>query len=311
MDVESKETGGTALPEIRRVAVGVDGSEQALHAALWAAREARSRGVPLLVMHAIDLPMTEVPPIEPADYAERAQRAGGELVTAAAAEIARAHPDVAVAAETSLHAPVARLTELSEGAELIVTGTRGRGAIAGTLLGSVSRALAAHAPGPLVVVRGPEPESADGAVVLGLGANPCGSAIEYAFDAAHRYGSRLRVVRSWTPPMPLAGLGLPGASTIGLGGLGAFTGPQAQDSESDEAADAERAIGAVRARYQDVDTEIVAPVGDAVPVLTEVAAGARLIVVGAHRHRGPFTLGAGYVVDGLLSHSPVPVAIVR
>ena len=311
MDEDANETTGTALAEIRRVAVGVDGSDQARHAALWAAGEARSRGVPLLVVHAIDLPMTEVPPIEPADFAERAQRAGSELVTAAAAEIARAYPEVAVAAETSLHAPVTRLAELGADGDLVVTGTHGRGGIVGKLLGSVSRALASQASGPLVVVRGPEPETARGPVVLGLGATPSESGIEFAFDAARRYGAPLRVVRSWTPPMPLTGLGLPGASTIGLGGLGAFTGPEGQDSEADEATDAEQAIESARLRYQDVEVEVVAPIGDAVPVLTEVAAGARLIVVGAHRHRGPLAFGSGYVVDGLLSHSPVPVAVVR
>jgi nucleotide-binding universal stress UspA family protein len=310
MDEETKETTGAAHTEIRRVAVGVDGSEHARHAALWAAREAEIRGVPLLLMHAIDLPKTSVPPIEPADVAERAQQAGSELVTAAAAEIARAFPGLAVEAETSPHAPVARLTELSEGGDLIVTGTRGRGGIAGKLLGSVSRELASHASGPLVVVRGAAPETANGPVLLGLGTNPAESGIEYAFAAARRYGTPLRVVRTWTPPMPLAGLAAPGASTIGLGGLGAFTGPQALDSESDEAEAAQRAVGAVRLRYQDVDAEIEAPLGDAVPVLTEMAVGARLIVVGAHRRRGPFAVGAGHVIEGLLSHSPVPVAVV-
>ena len=38
-------------------------------------------------------------------------------------------------------------------ADLLVVGSRGLGVVSGTLLGSVSRALAAHAPAPLLVVR--------------------------------------------------------------------------------------------------------------------------------------------------------------
>ena len=43
-------------PAIRRVVAGVDGSDSALHAALWAAREAWSLDVPLLLTHALHLP---------------------------------------------------------------------------------------------------------------------------------------------------------------------------------------------------------------------------------------------------------------
>ena len=50
--------------------------------------------------------------------------------------------------------------------------------------------------------------------------------------------------------------------------------------------------------------------GNPVPLLIEAAHDTRLLVVGAHRHHGPLAVGAGYVVEGLLAHSPTPVAVV-
>jgi nucleotide-binding universal stress UspA family protein len=311
-DKESIMAAGATGQGVRRVIAGVDGSDSAMHAALWAAREAQCRRVPLLLTHALHMPEMAVPPIEPADYAQKQQRAGSELVTETAAKVGMQFPDVAVAAETSPLSPVHRLTDLSAPDQLVVTGTRGHGGFVGMLLGSVSRALAMHAKGPIAVVRGPEPEHANGPVVLGVGLNPNDSAIEFAFEAARRYRAPLRVVRAWVPPMPMAGLGLPGAAAMGMaGGPGALPTPSTmEDSDEQEADDAARAVEPFRKRYQAVEVEVVAHIGNAVPVLTGQCAATRLIVVGAHRRHGPFAVGAGYVVEGLLAHSPVPVAVV-
>ena len=304
----TNENQATATTEIRGVVAGVDGSDSALHAVLWAAREAESRGVPLTVVNALHLPEAAVAPYEPEDFAARQQAAGSALVETVAAGIRDEYPGLTVETRISPSSPTHLLAELSAPEVLVVTGTRGHGGFAGMLLGSVSRALATHADGPLVVVRGPEPEQANGAVVLGVGPTPAASAVEFAFAAARRYGAPLRVLRAWMPPMPMAGFGMPGGT--GLGGPGILSTPESFDSDTEEAADATRAIEPVSARYPEVKVEVGAAMGNAVPVLTEAGADARLIVVGAHRHRGPFSVGAGYVVEGLLAHSPVPVAVI-
>lgn len=51
-------------------------------------------------------------------------------------------------------------------------------------------------------------------------------------------------------------------------------------------------------------------VGDPVQTLVEAGLGARLLVVGAYRHRAPFSLGIGHVLHPLLAHAPCPVAVV-
>lgn len=49
---------------------------------------------------------------------------------------------------------------------------------------------------------------------------------------------------------------------------------------------------------------------EAAELLLGAASRARLLVVGAQQHRGPLAVGAGYVVDGVIAHSPVPVAVI-
>ena len=321
MTTNRNQAGRTA---IRRVIAGVDGSQSAMHAALWAAREAESRGVPLTLAHALHLPHAAVTLLGPDNYAERWQAVGDGLVRSVAARIRELHPRLIVATDISPFSAIDRLAELSTQDVLVVTGTRGHGGFTGMLLGSVSRTLAARAEGPLIVVCGPEPEEARGAVVLGVGPRPAESVVEYAFAAARRHGAPLRVVRAWAQPAstPLADVGLPGSAAFGVAAPGVLTmpgapamtgvlaAPKTLDSDDGEAADAALAIEPVHARYPEVKVEVTAAVGDPVSALTDAGAQARLIVVGAHRRRGLFAIGAGHVVEGLLSHSPVPVAVI-
>lgn len=75
-------------------------------------------------------------------------------------------------------------------------------------------------------------------------------------------------------------------------------------------AGAAEAVKALHAEHRAVEVELAAPQGNTVPALVDAADGARLLVVGAHRRRGPLAVGAGYVVDGVLAHSATPVAVV-
>ncbi|MET9344549.1 universal stress protein [Nonomuraea sp. NPDC003804] len=65
------------------------------------------------------------------------------------------YPDVTVIPEVVKGHPVDALTEAARGADLLVIGSRGRGGLAGMVLGSVSHALLHRAPGPVAVVRTP------------------------------------------------------------------------------------------------------------------------------------------------------------
>ena len=67
------------------------------------------------------------------------------------------YPEVEVEKVVTRDRPVRALTDASEGAQLLVVGSHGRGGFKGMLLGSTSRALLQAAPCPMMVVR-PEPE---------------------------------------------------------------------------------------------------------------------------------------------------------
>jgi nucleotide-binding universal stress UspA family protein len=132
--------------------VGVDGSAQSKAALCWAARYAALAHTPLRVIAAWRLPTDygwTVPVPEgwdpEADTARMLERALSEVL---GSEVASG-----IAVSVVQGPPAKVLTEASESASLVVVGGRGRGGFTGTLLGSVSSFVAAHAHCPVVVVR--------------------------------------------------------------------------------------------------------------------------------------------------------------
>jgi nucleotide-binding universal stress UspA family protein len=280
-----------------RVVVGVDGSEHSARAARWAAGEAQARGAALTVVHALHLPTGAALPLEPPQYAAKARAHGGELLGAVAGTLRAEFPKLEIHTELSDLAPAQTLSTLSLEAVLVVTGSRGHGGFTGMLTGSVSRKLAAHAHSPLVVVRGEEPEGAQNAVVVGIAPGEPVAPVRYAFAAAQRHGATLRAVRAWYPYSTYSG---PAGTYF----------PDFDEVREDERRAVQHLLAPLRTSFPDVTVEISSERGNPVPTLIEAARGARLLVVGAHRHHGPLAVGAGYVVDGLLAHSPTPVAVV-
>jgi nucleotide-binding universal stress UspA family protein len=282
----------------RRVVVGVDSSDNSTRAARWAAQEAAGRGVPLTVVHAVHLPTSGAArPLEPPEYASRIRAEGAKLLEQVAGNLRAEFPKLQVDIELSDLSAARTLNTLSLESALIVTGTRGHGGFAGMLLGSVSRRLAAHAHCPLVVVRGEQPEDMLNEVVLGVEPGQKESAIRYAFAAAQRYGATLHAVRAWQPRATYSG---PMGSTFS----------DYTEIRNVEHKAVEHLLEPFRSSFPSVKTEITAERGNPVPILIEAARETRLLVVGAHRHHGPLAVGAGYVAEGLLAHSPTPVAVV-
>jgi nucleotide-binding universal stress UspA family protein len=139
------------------VAVGIDGSEASGRALKFAIEEASMRGLPLRVIAAWEIPTAEyvggglLPNADLADLArENADRALAEAVEQAAAAGVEAD-----GVEVEGH-PARVLVEQAQGADLLVVGSRGRGGFASLVLGSVSQAVAHHAPCALTIVRGGE-----------------------------------------------------------------------------------------------------------------------------------------------------------
>jgi nucleotide-binding universal stress UspA family protein len=134
-----------------RIVVGVDGSEPARRALLWAAEEARLRDADLEVVHAWQHPTTTFGLVLPADDRAAAEAYARHVLDVAVEALAGR----GLAVEPILvDGPPARaLIEASAGAALVVVGSRGRGGFRGLLLGSVSGQAMHHARCPVVVVR--------------------------------------------------------------------------------------------------------------------------------------------------------------
>lgn len=282
-------------PASARVVVGVDPSDNAAKAAAWAAREAAGRGLELHLVHATDLPGVAGELLEPPDYAAHQHKAATELLESVAADLRGQYAKLPITTEISELSAAETLVALSRDAQLVVTGTRGHGGFVGMLLGSVSLKLAAHAHSPVVVVHGAVPTPAREEVVLGIERDEAEAPIRYAFETAARRGAPLRAVHAWYPDT----------------GYGKFSPVARPDDQRErELAGTTETIAAIRAEFPDVPVAVDAVVGNAVPTLIDAARGARLLVVGAHHTHGPLSVGAGYVVQGLLAHSQTPVAVV-
>lgn len=138
------------------VVVGIDGSEVSRRAAEVAFEEAQARGAELTAVHTWIDAQVQAPGAGFAvseDKWERVHDEQAELLDNYLRELTEAYPDVEVRRVITRDRPVHALTEAAEGAQLLVTGSHGRGGFKGMLLGSTSRALLQSAPCPMMVVR--------------------------------------------------------------------------------------------------------------------------------------------------------------
>ena len=279
----------------RRIVVGVDSSDNASRAAAWAAREAVDRGLQLHLVHALDEAMHVGPEVAPADYAEVHHAIGRELVDRVADALRKQYPDLAISTEISDLDATATLVNLSEQAQLVVTGSRGHGGFGGLLLGSVSLKTSAHAHCPAIVVRDGEPGEPLNDIVLGVEPGQAQAPIRFAFETAAELGAGVSAVRAWTPSAAYAGY---------------YPAEAVEGREQAEEAEVVELLQTVSKDHPEIPVAVHVMRGNAVSALMNASLGSRLLVIGAHRHRGPLSVGVGYVVQGLLAHSPTPVAVV-
>lgn len=192
-----------------RVVVGVDGSPGSRAALAHALAEAARRGADLLVVWAcpLTLPWGGGPPLVVPDVDDVLQdtRHRAEDVL----EDVRSDPALAgvpgadavrgqVIAVNSSAVPA--LLDRSTDAELLVVGSRGRGAVRSALLGSVALHCVTHAACPVVVVHAPPQELPRGArVVVGVDGSAASlTACRAAAREAVRLGTDVEVVAAYS-----------------------------------------------------------------------------------------------------------------
>ncbi|MEU3147628.1 MULTISPECIES: universal stress protein [unclassified Streptomyces] len=290
------------------VTAGLDGSPESRAAAEWAAREARLLGLPLRLVHVWE-PVPE-PLVQAPLLGGETQRHWTERIPREAAEGVRArHPGLDVITEQLSGRPAEAPARAAEDTELLVLGSRGLSGIGGFLVGSVGLSVVAYAERPVVLVRAGEqaadehethPAGVPSAatplkpVVLGLDVEkPDDEVIGFAFAAAARRATSLRVVHGWTPP-PSYAYGLAVDRALARQETGALT----------------EVLRPWRAKFPDVEVTEESPCGTPGSHLADASREASLVVVGRRIRRSPFGARIGPVTHAVLYHSVAPVAVV-
>ncbi|ALC07002.1 hypothetical protein CDES_13300 [Corynebacterium deserti GIMN1.010] len=138
------------------VVVGVDGSEVSQKATEYAFAEADARDAELVAVHTwMDMQVqASLAGLAAAQQQwDEVERSQTEMLIERLAPLVEKYPNVTVKKIITRDRPVRALAEASEGAQLLVVGSHGRGGFKGMLLGSTSRALLQSAPCPMMVVR--------------------------------------------------------------------------------------------------------------------------------------------------------------
>jgi nucleotide-binding universal stress UspA family protein len=288
--------------ERHRILVGVDGSEPSIAALCWAATEAARHRAELEIVVAYHRRVPVVPLGSSEEVQRAADTAAGDLAAAASGLAERVAPDIGVRSTALLGDPVPVLVRAAREADLLVLGHRGREGFAGLLLGSVGLRMAAHAPGPVVVVRG-RADHATGPVVVGLDGSPASeAAAQVAFaEAAVRQDALVAVTAHPAP----------GPGTETETGTDAETGT---GSAGDEPELTERLTGQLagwRDKYPGVPVRDVVVRGGAAATLVRMSKRSGLVVVGSRGHGALHGMLLGSVSLQLLHHADCPVLVAR
>ena len=286
----------------RGIVVGIDGSGTANVAVYWAAQDAALRNVPLTlvyVMNPILATWQPTPiPVEFEEWQQEQARVYMDEATRIAQENSGSDRPLTINTEVFFAPTLPTLVELSEQAEMIVVGSRGRGAVARVVLGSVSSGLVHHARCPVAVIHDEDPlmpHPAQAPVLVGVdGSEASELATSIAFDEASRRGVELVALHAWSDT---AVVELPGLDWSVV-------------KEQEELVLAERLAG-WQERYPDVKVNRLVVCDEPARQLTEHSEAAQLVVVGS-RGRGGFAgLSLGSVSTAVVHAVRMPVIVAR
>ncbi|GAB2780633.1 universal stress protein [Amycolatopsis magusensis] len=290
---------------MNRIVVGVDGSDGAREAVLWAARTAADRGLELHIVHGQRVvEFAYGGGLAGAAGVFEAIRAEAVQIIADAVEQAKSVSDaLVVTTEMPVDHPVVLLNELSRTADMVVVGGTGHSGFAGVLAGSTAVRVASHAHCPVAVIRkAPDADTVpvSGPVVVGVDGSPNSEkAIAVAFAEASARGAALVAMHAWTD-----------TTYDYYYGSARLMVAWESFAEEEERLLAQRLAG-WREKYPDVEVRKELLKDRPRHALLAAAEDARLVVVGSHGRGGFRGMLLGSTSLALVQHANCPVLVVR
>ncbi|MCX5613220.1 universal stress protein [Streptomyces sp. NBC_00047] len=287
--------GTTSSSELGSVVVGVDGSEPARQAALWAAAEAARRERPLHIVYGSDTDGRVL--YVSAETIEQVRQAGRELLDTTATAVTDQFPGLQVNTEFSRSAPVPSLHRSAGLHGTIVVGNRGAGGFSSLMLGSVGLKVAAGAKTPVIIVRGIDNGAETGVVLAAVRDEHDLESARYAAREAELRKGSLRLLHVWNI-----------LQSVGM----VATMLDDVDQIAGEHVHHLNAVGErIREEFPDLTVQVDAEKSVSVAsVLVEASRRADLLVMGGRR--SPSYLGPtlGRVTHTLVHHANCPVQLI-
>ena len=234
----------------------------------------------------------------PTGYLQWQQDEGRSVLEAATATARAAAPDIEISSDMIAGPSVPTLVDASKDAFMVVAGSRGRGALARGLLGSVSNGLVRHAACPVAVIHDEDPlmpHPAQAPVVVGIDGSPASEkAVAIAFEEASLRSVDLMAVHAWSDSVVFE---FPGTDWSTLQAMG-------------EETLSERLAG-WQERYPDVLVRRTVVADRPARQLIEQAESAQLLVVGSHGRGGFAGMLLGSVSTAVINNARMPVIVAR
>ena len=290
------------------IVVGYDGSPGARLALDWAVETAKRDERPLTLLHCVGLTMTPTfraydPGVQAQAYDEMSRGVLSEAIEIAAKALDRKeiHP------LSVIGSAAADLVGVSSQADLVVTGSRGHGAISGGLLGSTSYAVTAHAHCPAVVVRGQ-------AVVHAGPSHPVVAAFDDSKNAQKALETAIQVAVAAEAPLHVV-------AVDNVGGLEAWPETDTMLGREEMMEQMHRRVGETLKHVADdaqrahpglqVQTNLLGGGAGAAIAAYAVDVKAGLVVLGSRGHGGFTGMLLGSVSHRVVHDAPCPVMVIH